>query len=285
MKTSARQGFTLKEILIVTAIIAVLAGLLFPAFDAVRASANATRCLSNLRQCAFAHFAYAADNRSEIPHTTRKVGTTGANQIPWMVAIAEYYGRNYDGNSAQKANLDNTASCPVFKRNAWPVLNYTYNSANIYQYWGYVRNNYLYQNGETGYLNQPNFTGGGAQMGDWVQAGWCTPFKLPVITYPSQRFLIGDGYNTEHKVDRGNSTRYRTQSGNTTDQYALAYQYSYLLPNAGLTAAMVKEAMLNDPHKGKRSYVMCDGSGKRLTDNLLDPFNQFWLSVMDPGRL
>lgn len=56
-----KPGFTLIEMLVVIAIIAVLAAILFPVFGRVRESARKTNCLSNLNQVGVAMKAYAGD--------------------------------------------------------------------------------------------------------------------------------------------------------------------------------------------------------------------------------
>lgn len=62
MGARARRGFTLVELLVVMAVVAILAGLLFAAVGGVRERGEAAQCLSNLRQLAAANLAYAAEN-------------------------------------------------------------------------------------------------------------------------------------------------------------------------------------------------------------------------------
>ncbi len=62
-----RVGFTLIEILIVLAIIGILAAILFPVFNRVRASARAAACSSNLKQIGLGILLYANDNNGGLP--------------------------------------------------------------------------------------------------------------------------------------------------------------------------------------------------------------------------
>lgn len=58
----ARRGFTLVEMLIVIAIIALLAGIAFPVFSRARENGRRTNCNSNLRQLGLAYAQYVSDN-------------------------------------------------------------------------------------------------------------------------------------------------------------------------------------------------------------------------------
>ena len=56
------RAFALVELLTVLAIVAVLAGILFPVFARAKAAAKVTSCLANLRQIGFGYLAYAGDH-------------------------------------------------------------------------------------------------------------------------------------------------------------------------------------------------------------------------------
>ena len=62
------SGFTLVELLVTIAIIALLAGLLLPALASAKQAGHKASCLSNLRQIGMAIHAYAPDFEGRIPY-------------------------------------------------------------------------------------------------------------------------------------------------------------------------------------------------------------------------
>ena len=62
-----RRGFTLLELLVVIAMIAVLVALLLPALSSAKERARRASCLNNIRQFILATHLYAHDNEDQLP--------------------------------------------------------------------------------------------------------------------------------------------------------------------------------------------------------------------------
>src|ERR1035441_5174200 len=74
--SSHRRGVacTLTELLVASAIFAILAALLLPALSRAKAAARRTNCINNLRQVSLGIQQYAADNASTLPAAPNVTG-------------------------------------------------------------------------------------------------------------------------------------------------------------------------------------------------------------------
>ncbi len=87
---SRRDGFTLIELMVVIAIIALLAGLLLPLVSRARDRALATSSLSNLRQLHILFVNYTVDHRGLFPTTTGNTTKDGVSGVFWRRVVWEH---------------------------------------------------------------------------------------------------------------------------------------------------------------------------------------------------
>jgi prepilin-type N-terminal cleavage/methylation domain-containing protein len=101
-------GFTLVELLVVIAVIAILAALLLPVVGRAKASARRTVCLNSLRQVNFGIRMYSADS-SDVTPAAKAGGVT--NMPPW-IAYKELM-KDYVGLRGASSPKDKIFSCPA----------------------------------------------------------------------------------------------------------------------------------------------------------------------------
>ncbi len=95
-----RRGFSLLELLVTISIIGLLVAVLVPALAATRRSAQAMKCLSNLRQMQVAHTIYVQDNNGQlIQANLSHGGIVHGTFDPWFVTLAQKYGTDITARS------------------------------------------------------------------------------------------------------------------------------------------------------------------------------------------
>lgn len=116
----SRRGFTLIEVLVVIAIVAVLIGLLLPAVQQVREAANRVRCANNLKQIGLALHSHH-DATGGLPPNRRDPGAS------WLVYLMPYVEQ---GPLAARWNPDQPFYAQVAEARETPVPVYACPSFN-----------------------------------------------------------------------------------------------------------------------------------------------------------
>ncbi len=132
---SCLTGFTLIELLIVVAILALLAGILFPVYARARQAAHKTSCQSNLRQIGLAFMMYLADYDDCFPNNGDPMLWMGRR---WRWPLQPYlaYGARRDALDPTNPNVSQGAGshillCPADHTAplAWDSTSYAYAAA------------------------------------------------------------------------------------------------------------------------------------------------------------
>ena len=165
-----KHSFTLIELLIVVAIIAILAGMLLPALNKARDTARTTTCLNNISTFNKAALIYADDFDSYCPPVYQGAGGLDwrwdYNRTFYSMGGIKYYGSD--------AFVEARYVCPVVDL---PAASWAKNYRIVF--YSYVMNCYQ-----------------GQYIGTGQDEGWKLP-RMPVLKLvksPSQRYLFREGY-------------------------------------------------------------------------------------------
>jgi type II secretion system protein G len=115
-KTRSQRGFTLIEMMIVVAIIAILVSILVPNFIRARAQAQTAACESNLKEIATALELYETDNDQYPPSNTVNASDTDLQpylkQTPVDPAAGPTAYYTYTVTSGNTSSASYTILCP-----------------------------------------------------------------------------------------------------------------------------------------------------------------------------
>lgn len=129
---STFKGFTLIEILVVVAIIALLAAIMFPVFARARENARKSSCLSNLKQISLGWMMYTQDY-DEMAPIADYYSADGNIEYGWDFTLNYLNGATSPGLLNPYIKNGQINNCPSFygNTNGRPYTGYAYNTSYI----------------------------------------------------------------------------------------------------------------------------------------------------------
>ncbi|HEX8912062.1 MAG TPA: prepilin-type N-terminal cleavage/methylation domain-containing protein [Humisphaera sp.] len=115
-RPAGRGGFTLVELVVVIAIVAVLISIILPVVGRARAMAMEVRCASNQRHLVQAFFAFAADNKGRLPGNYFDVNDPDPAHRSWLRNQGQDLAACPQGGTLWKyVKDDQTYLCPTLQ--------------------------------------------------------------------------------------------------------------------------------------------------------------------------
>lgn len=201
MAERRRSAFTLLELLVVVAVIAIMAALLFPALARAKGRALGIACLNNTRQLAVGWALYADDHDGRLPYN---LGGAGARKIASVRTNLNWANNILDWSTA---NSDNTNTATLTEASLGP---YVSRAPGVYRCPSdHVLSEIQRAAGWTARVRSYSMNAMVGDAGDLSQSGYNINnpgyvqfFKLATIQQPSQVFVfldehpdsINDGY-------------------------------------------------------------------------------------------
>jgi prepilin-type N-terminal cleavage/methylation domain-containing protein/prepilin-type processing-associated H-X9-DG protein len=184
IKNGRSRAFTLMELLVVMAVIALLAALLFPTISRAKQKAQQVKCVSNLHQMGIALQNFVGDNHTYPIGFSRK---NSANLVTWVDEL----GGEGSGNSKSVTNVLTMGvfHCPS-DRSGPPLSPSRWDHSLSYGYNGY------------GLRDLGTNTALGLLGGFIFPSGPRTPLPESQVVSPSDMMAIGDTFGGALFFDR-----------------------------------------------------------------------------------
>jgi prepilin-type N-terminal cleavage/methylation domain-containing protein len=188
MKSNPRaaEGFTLVELLVVVAVIAILAALLLPVLSTARGKARRATCLNNLRQINLGVRMYSDDSHDASPSPGPAAATNTANVSSLYAGYKELI-KGYVGVKGESSPRDKLFACPAdgffpnFVTNGPPPMRYVHESFHDLAFSGH--SSYLFNGGDNVTRHFGKFS---------VTLPGLAGVKLSSIKHPGRTVLIAE---------------------------------------------------------------------------------------------